>query len=244
LNTCSTCGRELPEGALFCPGCGASAVDFSAAHTDISPSHFNSGMTATSPLATEPAAPTGDSGFAPPPPPPPEERRSYLSGRRGLVLAVITILAVLLVGTSFEAGMLGQGSAAAVNSPSDPLSGGQLYAAYAADPSRASASYTNKTVYIQDSLDFGIAMDNSGQFYSTVDSGNVILFWSSQSQLGGLAAGSTVLAKCSVNGQRFPPGAAYLESGALGPVVVLDDCALVSAQSQATASAAVSMDYD
>jgi hypothetical protein len=240
LTFCSTCGGELPEGALFCPSCGASAVDFSAAHTDISPSHFNSGMTATSPpLTAEPAAPAGDSGFTPPPP-----EKSWLSGRRGLVLAVIAVLAVLLVGTTLETGVLGPGSAPSVNSPSNPLSGGQLYAAYAADPSQASASYTNKTVYIEDSLDSGISQDTSGQYYSYVDSGNVILFWSSQSQLGQLSAGSMVLAKCSVNGQQFPPGAEYLSSAALGPVVVLDDCALVSVQSQTTASASVSMDYD
>ena len=243
MTACSTCGRELPEGALFCPSCGASAVDYSAAHTDVSPSHFNSGITATSPLlTTEPASPARDSGFAPPPRAP-KEKKSWHSGRRGIALAVIAILAVLLVSITFETGMLGPGSAPAVNSPSNPLTGGQLYAAYAADPSQASASYTNKTVYIQDSLN-STSVDNGGQYYSYVDSGNVILFWSSQSHVNGLSAGSIVLAKCSVNGRQFPAGAEYLSSAALGPVVVLDDCALVSSQTQITASATVSMAYD
>ena len=167
----------MPEGALFCPGCGASAVAFSVAQTDISPSHFNSGMTATSPpLTAEPAAPPGDSGFVPPSSPLPEEKKSFLAGRRGLVLAVIAVLAVLLVGTTFEAGMLGSGAGPAVNSASTPLTGGQLYAAYAANQSQATASYTNKTVYIQDSLDFGVGLDqNTGQYFSSVDSGNVLV---------------------------------------------------------------------
>jgi len=237
LTACSNCGRELPEGAFFCPGCGASAVDYSAAHTDISPSHFNSGITATSPpQTTGPAPPTDDSGLAPPPPFP-GEKRSRLAGRRGLVLAVIAILAVLLVGTTFEAGMLGSGPAPAVNSPSDPLSGGQLYAAYAANLSQATASYTNKTVYIQDSLDFGVGLDqNTGQYFSSVDSGNVVLFWSSPSQVGQLSAGSMVLARCSVSGEQTSPGA--------GSVLVLKDCALVGVQSQATTSASLSEAYD
>ena len=68
MTACSNCGRELPEGAFFCPDCGASALAFSVAQTDISPSHFNSGMTATSPpLMAEPIAPAGDSGLAAPP---------------------------------------------------------------------------------------------------------------------------------------------------------------------------------
>ncbi len=232
MTACSNCGRDLPEGALFCPGCGASAVDFSVAQSSISPSHFNSGMTATSqPQITEPTASAQEAGFALPPSPSPEEkRRSSFSGRRGLVLAIIAILAVLLVGTTFESGMLGSGAAPAVNSASNPFTGGQLYAAYAADQ----GSYANKTVYIQDSLDFGVSMDfSTGQFYSSVDSGNVILFWSSQSQLNQLSAGSTVLAKCSVDGEQFSPGA--------GNLLILQNCALVNAQSQTSTTASVSV---
>lgn len=236
MTACSSCGRELPEGALFCPSCGASAVAFSVAQTEISPSHFNSGMTATSPpLTAEPAAPVWDSGLASPPYT--EERKSFFARRRGLVLAIIAILAVLLVGTAFETGMLGSATAPAVNSASTPLTGGQLYSAYAANQSRATASYTNKTVYIQDSLDFGVGRDqNTGQYVSSVDSGNVILFWSSQSQLGGLSAGSMVLAKCSVDGEQPSTGAGY--------VLVLKGCALVRVQSQAVTSASVSVAYD
>lgn len=130
--------------------------------------------------------------------------------------------------------MFGSGAAPAVNSASTPLTGGELYAAYAANESQATASYTNKTVYIQDSLDFGVGLDqNTGQYFSSVDSGNVILFWSSPSQVVQLSAGSMVLARCSVGGEQQSPGAAY--------VLVLNDCSLVSAQSQAAASATVSM---
>jgi hypothetical protein len=180
---------------------------------------------------TEPTAPAAETGFglSPPPPPPEEKRRSSFRGRRALVLAVIAALAVLLVGTTFESGMLGPASAPAVNSASTPMTGGQLYAAYAADGS----SFTNKTVYVQDSLDSGVSMDSStGQYYSTVDSGNVILFWSSQS-LPQLVAGATVLAKCSVDGEQFSPGAGYF--------LVLQDCAVVSAQSQASTTTSVSV---
>jgi hypothetical protein len=161
------------------------------------------------------------------------------------MLAIIGILAVLLVGTTFGAGMLGLGGAPAVNSASTPLTGAELYAAYAANESQATVSYTNKTVYIQDSLDFGVGLDRStGQYYSSVDSGNVVLFWSSPSQLGQLSAGSMVLAKCSVNGEQFPPGAEFLHSGAVGPTVVLEDCALVSVQSQTASSFSVSVDNE
>jgi len=238
LTACSNCGRELPEAALFCPDCGTSVVGFSVAQSGVSPSHFNSGMTATSPpLTTEPAAPGGDSGYAPTPPYTEERKRSFFAGRRGILLAIIAILAVLLVGSTFESGMLGSAAAPAVNSASTPLTGGQLYAAYSSNQAQATASYTNKTVYIQDSLDFGVGMDYStGQYYSSVDSGNVILFWSSQSQLGQLSAGSTVLAKCSVSGEQFSPGAGYL--------LILENCALVSVQSQAAPSVSVSVAQD
>jgi zinc ribbon protein len=239
LTACSNCGRELPEGALFCPDCGTSAAGFSVAQSDMSPSHFNSGMTATSPpLTAEPPAPAGEPGSAPLPSPRPEERkRSSFAGRRGLMLVIIGVLAVLLVGSTFESGILNSGEAPAVNSASTPLTGEELYAAYASNETQAAASYTNKTVYIQDSLASGVGMDYStGQYYSYVDSGNVILYWSSQSQLGQLSAGYTVLAKCSVNGEQFSPGLGYL--------LILEDCALVSVQSQTTSNASISVNYD
>jgi zinc-ribbon domain len=227
LTACQNCGREMPQGALFCPDCGAAAVGSTVAQTAMSPSHFNSGMTATSPpLTTEPAAP---------PPSRPEERKpSYFSGRRGTMLVLIAVLAALLVFSTFETGLLGSPPAPVVNSASDPLTGGQLFAAYAANQSKATASYTNKTVYIKDSLDFGVGRDlNTGQYYSSVDSGNVILFWSTPSQLGQLTAGSTVLAKCSVDGVEFSPGA--------GNDVVLVNCALVSVQSTSKSTSSFSV---
>ena len=153
------------------------------------------------------------------------------------MLAIIGILAVLLVGTTFETGMLGPGTVSPVNSVSTPLTGGELYAAYAANESQATVSYTNKTVYIQDSLDSGVGLDqNTGQYYSSVDSGNVLLFWRSPPQAGQLSAGSMVLAKCSVGGEQASQGTGY--------VVVLKDCALVGVQSQVVTSASVSLAYD
>jgi hypothetical protein len=232
LTACSKCGRELPEGALFCPECGASAVDYSIQQPDLSPSHFNSVMTSSfPPMTTPPVIPTDDPGFPLSTPPFPEEPKR--PGRKRLVLALIVALAVLLVGATFESGMLGSTPIPVVNSPSTPLTGGQLFTAYASNQTQADASYTNKTVYIQDSLDFGVGTDyNTGQSYSSVDSGSVILFWSSQAQLGQLVAGTTVLAKCSVAGVEFSPGS--------GDLLILQDCALVSVQSQATTTASVS----
>ena len=220
MTACSNCGRELPEGALFCPDCGASAVGFSVAQPDMSPSHFNSGMTATSPpLTAEPAAPTAGSGSVPPYAPE-EKRQSLFAGRRGLVLAVIAILAVLLVGTTFETGMFGSVAAPAVNSASTPLTGGELYAAYADNQSQATASYTNKIVYIQDSLDFGVGLDqNTGQYFSSVDSGNVILFWSSPVPAGPALG--------RLHGARKVLGRRRAVLAGAGYVLVLKDCALV-----------------
>jgi hypothetical protein len=231
LTACSNCGREMPPGAFFCPDCGAAAGASTVAQSGMSPSYFNSGITATAPpLTAEPAGP-------PPAPSQEERKRSFFSGKRGTMLLLIAALAALLVLSTFETGMLGSPPAPTVNSASDPLTGGQLYAAYAANQSRATASYTNKTVYIRDSLDFGVGRDlNTGQYYSSVDSGNVIMFWSTPSQLGQLSAGSTVLARCSVDGEQFSPGA--------GNVVVLANCALVSVQSNSKTTASISVAND
>ncbi|HEV2389641.1 MAG TPA: hypothetical protein VGS04_02850 [Nitrososphaerales archaeon] len=192
-------------------------------------------MTSTSPpLGSEPAPP-GEPG--PAAPPSPEQSKSFFARRRGLLLAAVAVIAVLLVGTTFEAGMFGSSAAPAVNSADTPLTGGQLYAAYTANESDAAASYTNKTVYIQDSLDFGVGLDqNTGQYFSSVDSGNVLLFWSSPSQVSQLSAGSMVLAKCSVGGEQTSQGTSY--------VVVLNHCALVGVQSKVSTSASISMAYD
>lgn len=209
-------------------------MDFTVAQSDMSPSHFNSGMTSTSPpLVT---APSDEGGFAVPPPPPPspeESGRSSSRGRRSLLLAVIVILAVLLVATTFESGMLGigPGGSPTVNSASSPFTGQQLYAAYASNQTQADASYTNKTLFIQDSLDFGVSQDfSTGQYFSSVNSGTVILVWSTQTQVGQLVQGATVLAKCLVEGVVYSP--------VVGHQIYLQNCDLVSVQSQATATTA------
>jgi zinc-ribbon domain len=222
LSPCPKCGQELPQGALFCPECGARAADYSVPRYDVSPSHFNSGMTATSRPQTTVSA--DDSGFAPPPPPPPEEnRRSSFAGRRGLALAVIVALAVLLVGVTLEGGVLGSGAGPAVNSAGTPFTGQELYAAYAANQTRADSSYANKTVYIQDSLDFGVGIDSAGHYFSSINSGSVVLIWSGQAQVGQLAQGDVVLARCSVAGAQPSLRGGY--------VLYLQDCELIKVQS-------------
>ncbi len=233
MSPCSNCGRELPFGALYCPDCGARAVDYAVSRSDVSPSHFNTGITATSQPQTTVAA--DDAGLPAPPPPSPERKRSSFAGRRSLTLTIVVALAVLLVGVAFEAGMLGSGGAAspAVNSASDPLTGQQLYGAYKTNQSHAEASYTNKTIYIQDSLDFGVGLDSAGHYFSSIDSGSVILIWRDQAQIGRLSQGEVVLAKCSVAGTQTLRGTGY--------VLYLQDCDLVRVQSGTASSQSVSV---
>jgi hypothetical protein len=135
---------------------------------------------------------------------------------------------------SLEAGMLGSGGGGPpVNSASTPLTGQQLYAAYGANRTQADASYTNKTIFIRDSLDFGVGVDRAGQYFSSVNSGSVVLIWSGQAQLGQLGAGETVLAKCSVQGTQPALGGGY--------VLYLQNCDLISVQAQTTSSPSVSV---
>jgi hypothetical protein len=190
-------------------------------------------------VTTSTAAPSSDEpGFAMPPPFSPEEknRSSSFWRRRGVVLAVIVALVVLLVGVTFEAGLLGSGEAAspAVNSASTPLSGQQLYTAYEANLAQADAQYNNKTVYIQDRLDFfGVAVDPTGAYFSTINSGSIILVWSYQSQVSHLSQGETVLAKCQVVGPQPSGGGGYL--------LYLANCDLISAQSGTSTANSVSV---
>lgn len=226
MTACANCGQELPEGAVFCPDCGARALDYSLAPDSLSPSHFNTGMTATA--SPSPA----DEGMGGPPPmtPPLEDRKKSSSGRTGLLLVAIGVLIVILFGATLQTGIFTSGSGTsslAVNSPSDPFTGQQLYAAYASNQTKADASYTNKTVYIQDSLDFGAVMDlRTGQYYSYVDSGAVLLFWSNQSQVSQLYPGAMVLAECSVGGVQASVASSY--------VLSLQNCDLISVQSGAS----------
>ena len=196
---------------MFCPECGARVAQPAAASPQ--------------PVMGTPMPPVPDSSYQSPPAAAPQEKPS-LMGRRGVVVAVIVVLVVLLIGTTFESGLIGPvNGSAAINSANDPLTGQQLYSAYATDQSSATTSYTNKTVYIQDTLDFGVSVDlRSGQYYSTVDQGLVILIWNNPSQVGQLVAGNTILAKCSVVGP-------VSLRGALGVFVYLQDCDLVKVQS-------------
>ena len=147
---------------------------------------------------------------------------------------IIGVLALLLVGTVFETGALNQSpvSASTVNSASNPLTGGQLYSAYTNNPPQAASSYTNKTVYLEDTLDFGVAQDSgTGRYYSSVNSGTVILVWRDPHQLGSLNAGSVVLAECVVRGAGYSQGAGYL--------VFLQNCDLINVQSQPSTTATI-----
>src|SRR5438445_628891 len=72
------------------------------------------------------------------------EGRKRPGGRRRVLLVVIVALGVLLVGVTLETVFLGSGAGApAVNSPSNPLTGKQLFSAYAANQTQAVAAYTN-----------------------------------------------------------------------------------------------------
>jgi hypothetical protein len=191
-------------------------------------------MTATSQPQTTVAS--EDAGFGLPPSPLPEEKkRSILSGKGRLMIAIIAVLVVLLAGATFEAGILGAGAGGgpAINSPSTPLTGQQLYAAYSANQSSAAASYTNKTLYIRDSLDFGVNQDFTGQYFSAINSGTVILIWNTQAQVGQLSPGSVVLAKCSVEGLQASQGVGYL--------LYLQGCVLVSVQTQTATTSSFSV---
>ncbi len=220
----------MPQDALYCADCGARAVDFTVAQSDFSPSHFNSGVTATSQphttVPTEEATPQ----TTPPPPSAPDER-GRSSGRRGFALLVITVLAILLVGVTFETGMLSSGvDTSPLNSPATPLTGEQLYSAYSTNQSQAEATYANRTLYIQDTLDFGVGHDfGTGQFYSSVDRGSVVLIWSDPAQVNQLYAGAVVLAKCSVEGLQA--------SQASGAALYLQGCNVISVQSPTAVSA-------
>jgi hypothetical protein len=151
------------------------------------------------------------------------------------VLTVIIALAILLVGVTFEAGLLGGGAVAspAVNSASTPLSGQQLYTAYGANLAQANAEYNNKTVYIQDRLDFGVGIDPTGAYFSTINSGSVILVWSYQAQVSHLSQGETVLAKCQVVGPQPSEGGGYL--------LYLQNCNLIGTQSGSSTVSSVSV---
>jgi hypothetical protein len=153
--------------------------------------------------------------------------------RRGIVIAVIMVLVVLLIGTTFESGLVSAGNnSAAINSASNPVTGEQLYTAYSENGGQAATSYTNKTLYIQDTLDFGVSVDlRSGEYFSTVNQGTVVLIWNDPSQLQTLQAGSVVLAKCSVEGAVNSPGVGTI-------FVYLHDCNLVKVQNASTTTLA------
>jgi hypothetical protein len=143
---CQGCGRVMPEGAQFCPHCGASA-----------PAVLTQPQVAVSEETT---------GFMAPPP---ERKRSLFSGRNFLVV-VIGVLIVLLVGATLETGALtGTSGGNAINTPLTPFSGSQLYRAYAFNSTQAATDYNNRTLYVKDSIDTGVNQDFDGRYYSTMN---------------------------------------------------------------------------
>jgi hypothetical protein len=233
LPFCSNCGRDLPPGAEYCPDCGVALDSGNAQPTG----PFQSSYTIEgSPPPRHPIAATEENEFGYLPPYP-EQKKRYLTGRKLLAVVVIFALVIFLVGAAlnnFTSPTQAPGNGPPVNSPGDPLSGAQLYDAYEANQSQADSSYTNRTIYIQDSLDFGVVQDSgTGQFYSSVHSGDVVLIWSSQSQTGKLSQGALVLAKCLVDGLQLSQGAGYL--------VYLEDCNVVSVQAPTTTTTTASV---
>lgn len=226
---CGSCGRELPEGALYCPVCGAKAADFTVAASGFSPSHFNSGITSTE-------GPVAPPGFAEQP-----YERKPATGRRRFVLFIVVMLAILLAGVAFEAGTLTLPSSPSgsssppgswvLNSPSTPFTGQQLYSAFLSNQTSFDATYLNKTVYVQDTLDRDVAqLSGTGQYYSSINSGTVLLVWNNSSQVAQLPAGVLVMAECSVQGvpnQQSPAGQTQAK-------LFLQPCDLISVQSQTT----------
>jgi hypothetical protein len=221
----------MPQEALYCSDCGARAADFTVAQSDFSPSHFNSGMTATSQPIT--SVPADEAGPALPSPSADEGKRK--GGRRGVVLVVIVALAVLLVGVTLETVFLGSwAGTSTVNSPSNPMTGRALYSDYATNQTKAVAAYTNRTIYIQDTLDNGVGLYlGTGHHYSTVDSGTVVLVWSDTAPVDHLIAGAVVLARCSVEGLQVSNGG--------GTVLYLQGCDLISVQAQTATTSSQSI---
>ena len=170
-----------------------------------------------------------------PPHYPEEKKRYFLGGRKLLALLMVFVLVIFAVGAAVNnvaTPTQVPGSGPPVNSASTPVSGAKLYQAYTTNQSQADSSYTNRTVYIQDSLDYGVVMDaGSGLSYSSVNSGSVVLIWSDQSQPGALSSGSLVLAECLVDGLHLSQGAGYL--------VYLENCSLVSVQAPTTTTTSV-----
>jgi hypothetical protein len=216
LSACPNCGHQLPLDALFCPECGTSVAQ--------------PGAQLQQATAQAPQTPSPEPTYEVPPASPPE-KPSFMA-RRSVVVVVILVLVVLLIGTTFESGLISTGnSSTAINSASKPFTGEQLYSAYSENRAMAASQYTNKTVYIQDTLDFGVSVDlRSGEYFSTVNQGTVVLIWNSPSQVQTLVAGNTVLAKCSVAGAVNSPGVGTI-------FVYLQDCSLVSVQSPSTSTA-------
>jgi hypothetical protein len=135
-------------------------------------------------------------------------------GRNAIVGAVLVLLVLVVVGASVGNLAGKSSSSSAVNSPSTPLSGEQLFAAFSSNETLADATYATKNVYVQDVIDPGevgsMNDPNMGQYFSTIDFGTVVLYWSHQSQALQVLPGEKVLAQCNVKGMEMSMSGDYL----------------------------------
>lgn len=138
-------------------------------------------------------------------------------GTRTITIAIAIVAVLVLVVVASSSGHLANrtsSSVAVVNSPGTPFSGEQLFAAYTSNESLADATYTQKLVYIQDVIDPGqpasVNDPETGEYYSTVNFGTVVLYWSQQSQALQISPLQKILAQCNVEGMKMSVSGFYL----------------------------------
>ncbi len=140
---------------------------------------------------------------------------------------MIVVMVVAAVGAmvSFNGGLGGLfGPQPAFNSPSNPLTGQQLWNAYTTNQTQADSTYTNKILYVRDTLSVGGIDPGTGQYYSSLVNGMVVLYWSDQAASQQMSPGQQVLARCTVTGMRQSQG---------GPdVLYLENCDLIFSADQ------------
>ncbi len=136
--------------------------------------------------------------------------------RRNAAIGTALIIVVLVVAFLSYGGLASKTSSSSitVNSPGNPVSGAQLFEAYTSNLAVANATYTQKVVYIQDVIDpgdVGAVIDaNLNRYFSTVDFGTVVLYWSHDSQALALTPGQKFLAQCEVSGMGTSVSGDYL----------------------------------
>ena len=137
----------------------------------------------------------------------PSRRKAH--EKRNLLVAsvLIVLLLVIAIASLGNPGNKSSSSATTINSPAKPVSGEELFNAYALNQTQADATYTQKVVYIQDTIDPGepavVSDPNAGQYYSTIYLGRIVMYWSDQSQALQITPGQEFLARCTVGGMEL-----------------------------------------